>query len=327
MGLNVAKDIIHVAMASNRRYLPGLRATTVSLIRAASEPQRLLFHVFSDGLTQEDKDALVGLARKFGYEGTFDFREPDMERLSHNFKAYNGSLTPFLRLYFPEEFLDLDWLLWTDVDVLWFRDPVRFWEARDAAFSLVWVRDIPSSRKAAVKLAKFPVHGDWQDYCCSGVMLMNLKRMRDKGFLQKSADFVAKWGSPHFADQDIFNYVCAGDTKLVDSRWDLLYPIQTVEDGVVIHFNGIGPKFNESSYTGWSPLYEIWFRYVRQVVEGRRRERVCPLYKVAVFNVLRLFYPIRRIFSFLVDGLHPWVSDFIQRTLLFCWLRRKQLWV
>ena len=326
MALQVEEDVIHVAMASNRRYLPGLRATTVSLIKAASEPKRLMFHVFSDGLTQEDKDSLVVQARRFGYDGSFDFREPNMKKMSCKFKEYNGSLTPFLRLYFPEEFPDIDWLLWSDVDVLWFRDPVSFWSERESAATLVWVRDIPSSRKAAVKLAKFPVHGDWKDYACSGVMLMNLRRMREMGFVQKSADFVARWGSPHFADQDIFNYLCGDNAKLVDSRWDLLYPISSVEDGVVIHFNGIGPKFNDTSFTGWSPLYEIWFRFVRQVIEGRVDEGVCPYYKVIVFNLLRCIYPMRRVVAFFVDRLHPWVSDFIQRTLLFSWLRRKRLW-
>ena len=317
---------IHIAMASNRRYLPGLRATTVSLIKAASEPQRLVFHVFSDGLAREDESALESLARRFGYEGAFDFRKPDMTRLESGFKAYNGSLTPFLRLYFPEEFDGLDWLLWTDVDVLWFRDPVEFWNERDAAVSLVWVKDIPSSRKAAVKLARFPVPCNWDDYACSGVMLMNLKRLRENAFCAKRAEFAARWGSPHFADQDVFNFICRSDAKLVDGRWDLMYPVDSVGDGVVIHFNGIGPKFGQEAFTGWSPLYEIWFRFVRQVVEGRSSESVCPLFKSAAFRLLGLFYPMRRVIAFATGWLHPWIVDFIQRMLLFGWLGRRKLW-
>ena len=300
------------------------------MIKATTEPQRLVFHVFSDGLTTEDKESLENIARRFGYEGQFDFRVPDMGKVAEDFKAYNGSLTPFLRLYFPEEFSEFDWLLWTDVDVLWFRDPAKFWAERDNSVSLVWVTDIPSSRKAALKHAKCPVSGDsggdWKNYACSGVMLMNLRRLRDTGFLYKCADFVGKWGSPLFADQDIFNFICGNDAKLVDDRWDLLYPIKSVGDGVVIHFNGIGPKFNDPVYTGMMPLYEIWFRFVHQVVNGHRGGQVCPVWKHVVFTAISLFYPLRKFIAFFTDPIHPWCSDFIQRTLLFCWLRRKELW-
>ena len=323
-------ELVHIAMASNRRYLPGLRATIISLIRAASEPQCLVFHVFSDGLTMEDKESLVCLVRQFGYEGRFDFREPDIGEILSRFKAYNDSLMPVLRLYFPEIFSELDWILWTDVDVLWFRDPISFWAERDDSVSLVWSRDIPSTRKAAVKHAKFPIvgdkDGDWKDYACSGVMLMNLRRLRNTGFLTKCVDFVNKWGSPFFPDQDILNFICGKDAKLVDGRWDLLYPVPSVEDGVVIHFNGIGPKFNDSSYTGMSPLYEIWFRFVHQIVDGQGNRQICPLWKRAFFTAISILYPVRRVISFFTDPIHPWCSDFIQRTLLFSWLRRKVLW-
>jgi len=297
------------------------------LIKATSEPQRLQFHVFSDGLTQEDKASLGELARKFGYNGQFDFREPDMSRLTGAFKAYNGSYTTFLRLFFPEFLSELKWVLWTDVDVLWFRDPSKLWEERDDAVSVVWAPDIPSSRKAARKQArKWRVDFDMREYACAGVMLMNLQRMRDSGFVRKSVEFVEKWGSPIFADQDVINEVCYKDSKMVDERWDLLYPISSIEDGVVVHFNGIGPKFNDPVYTGLMPLYEIWFRFVRQVVNGQREEQVCSVCKRAIFTAISMLYPIRRLIAFVTDPIQPWCSDFIQRFLLFCWLRRKALW-
>lgn len=321
------KDLIHIAMASNRRYLPGLRATTVSLIKATAEPQRLVFHIFSDGLTTEDKESLENLARRFGYEGQFDFRVPDMSRLTGAFKEYNGSYTTFLRLFFPEFLPELKWVLWTDVDVLWFRDPAKLWDERDDSVSVVWGPDIPSSRKAARKQAKkWRDDFDMREYACAGVMLMNLLRMRDSDFVNKSVAFVEKWGSPIFADQDVINEVCYKDSKIVDERWDLLYPIASVEDGVVIHFNGIGPKFNDPAYTGMVPLYEIWFRFVHQVVNRHGEGQVCPAWKRTVFTAISLLYPFRKLIAFFTDPIQPWCSDFIQRTLLFSWLRRKDLW-
>ena len=320
-------DKIHIAMASNRRYLPGLRATTVSLIKATSEPQRLVFHVFSDGLSDEDKESLEEIAKKFGYEGRFDFRTPDMSRLTGAFKAYNGSHTTFLRLFFPEFLMELRWVLWTDVDMLWFRDPAKLWDERDDSVSVVWAPDIISTRKAARKqFKKWRSDFDMSKYACAGVMLMNLQRLRDVNFVEKSIDFVEKWGAPIFADQDIHNEVCYGDTKMVDSRWNLLYPIDTIGDGVVVHFNGIGPKFNDSSYTGFMPLYEIWFRFVNQVINAHKGAQVCSIWKRALFTAISALYPLRKVIAVFTDPIHPWCSDFIQRTLLFCWLRRKDLW-
>ena len=320
-------DLVHVALASNRRYLPGLRATMVSLIRAASAPERLRFHVFSDGLLPEDQRMLQGLAGRFGYEAPIDFRVPDMVPIEKAFKAYNGSYTTFLRLFFPEFLSDLDWVLWTDVDVLWFRDPVRFWEEKSEDVSVVWSPDIPSTRKATqAQFLKWRPDFVRTRYCCAGVMLMNLRRMRERNFIEKCAAFVEKWGSPIFADQDILNEICYDDAKIVDERWDLLYPINDVGDGVVVHFNGIGPKFNDSCYTGLSPLYEIWFRYVAQVLDGKPTAEVSGVFARSWFALLAFIYPLHRMIAAFTDPIQPWCSDFIQRTLLFSWLRRKRLW-
>lgn len=322
-----SQDAIHIAMASNRRYLPGLRATIVSLINATSCPKRLRFHVFSDGLTQDDKNSLEELSRKFGYDLQFDFRDPDMSRLSRILKAYNGSHTTYLRLFFPKFFPDLKWVLWTDVDVLWFRDPSKLWEERDDSVSIVWVQDMPSSRETARKQAvKWRRDFDASEYGCAGVMLMNLKKMRDRSFVDKWLEFIEEWGSPIFADQDILNEICYKDTKQVDQRWDLLNPIHSVEDGVVVHFNGIGYMINDAVYSGLMPLYEIWFRYVHQVVNGHEGEQVCPLWKRTFFTAVSLFYPIRRLIAFFTRSMPQERVDFIQRTLMFCWLRRKPLW-
>lgn len=323
----MTKEPIHIAMASNRRYLPGLRATTVSLIKAAAEPERLRFHIFSDGLTKEDEKRLEELAKIFGYNYRFDFITPDISGITGMFKAYNGSYTTFLRLFFPDFLPDLKWVLWTDVDILWFRDPAKLWNERDDSVSVVWSPDIPSTRKVARKQARrWRADFDMREYACAGVMLMNLERMRNFDFIRRSVAFVEKWGSPIFADQDVLNEVCYNDTKLVDERWNLLYPVSSVGDGVVVHFNGIGPKFNDVAYTGLMPLYEIWFRFVRQVVERHAGEQVCPRWKRMLFNAVSLLYPIRRFIAFFTDPVQPWASDFIQRYLLFCWLRRKGLW-
>lgn len=318
-------DPVHIALAANHRYAPGLKATLVSMVRACSDRGRLRFHVFSDGLTDDDKSDLIALAERFGYREEIDFREPDMTVMERNFSAYYGTYTTFVRIFFPEMLPELDWVLWSDVDTLWFRDPIELWNERDGRSSIVWVEDLPSTKQMV---------GEWHlrvdplfrqhRYCCSGVMVMNLRRLRESGFVSRALEFVDQHGTPPFADQGVFNALCSGDSKIVDDAWDLLKPNAKTDMGVVLHFNGLGKLFNVRRYTGWRPLYEIWFRHYVQIVEERPGVQVWPLWKRLGMGMLGTFRFASPLLALL--PLRPWHCDNIGRTVFFAWLRGKALW-
>lgn len=319
-------DTVHIALAANHRYACGLKATFASMVNAAGTKSALRFHVFDDGLTTEDKAELVELGIRFGYREVIDFIVPDMRAIRERFSAFHGSHIPMLRLFFPDMLPDLDWVLWADVDTLWFRDPAELWGLRDNSVSLLWSRDIPSTRKWAKRIAKWRPDREESHYACSGVVLMNLERMRRLGFVGKCIGFVEKWGTPMFPDQDIMNEICYDDCKFVDESWDCLYPVENIESGLVLHFNCIGNLFDRGVFRGLFPLFEIWFKYYNEVVEGKSVAIVAAWWKRGLWNLTALFYPFRKVIAFITDRIHPWVSDFIQRFIFFSWLRRKALW-
>lgn len=316
---------VHIALAANHRYSPGLKATVVSLLNAAGDPSRLRFHVFSDGLTEADRNELAALARRFGSNGAFDFRTPDMADISARFQAYYGTHTTFIRLYFPVLLPELDWVLWADVDTLWFKDPALLWAERDDAVSLVWVEDLPSTKRSVGRWhTRIDPDFARSPYGCAGVMLMNLRKLRETQFVARGFALVERFGTPPFADQGVFNALCADDAKIVDATWNLLNPTTRIASGVVLHFNGLGKRFNDPAFAGWRPLYEIWFRYRAQVVEGRVAEEVCPVAKRFVFGALALLYPIAPLLCAL--PMRYWHRDNLRRTLFFAWLGRRRLW-
>ena len=324
MRLNMT-DLVHIALAANHRYVKGLRATLVSMVAASREKARLRFHVFSDGLTDEDKSGLVTLARRFGYAEPIDFREPDMKPIAERFSAYYGTHTAYVRLFFPETLPELDWVLWADVDTLWFRDPAELWDLREDRHSLLWCEDLPSTKRFVRDWhVRFDAAFDSRPYCCSGVMMMNLAKMRRENFVEKGLTLVARHGTPPFADQGVFNALCGEDAKVVDGSWDLLRPVSRIDRGVVLHFNGLGKQFDDATYTGWRPLYEVWFRYVAQVVEGRAGAQVWPLGKRLLSLMLGALSPLSPIVKCL--PMRHWHRDNIRRTLFFAWLRGRQLW-
>lgn len=67
-----------------------------------------------------------------------------------------------------------------------------------------------------------PVHEEVATYFNSGVMLMNLARMREEGCRSKLVSAKRSDGERALMDQDVFNRVCDGRVALLPVRWNCL---------------------------------------------------------------------------------------------------------
>lgn len=252
------------------------------------------------------------------------FLNPDMAAIATRFKAYKCSHAAFIRIFLTD-FIDADWVLYSDVDTLWMRDVAELWNLRDNAASIMWCQDLPSIAKGVHEYAKkWNPEFDEAKYCCSGVTLMNLKRLREMNLPERCIEFVSKWGTPFFVDQDILNYVCREDAKILPQHWDCLVPTREAVNGLVYHFTGIGAMFN-SSFSGWRPLYYPWFRFYYDHILKEPRRIVCPWFKRILFWVLGTFYPPECLLSLFLPKNKP-IFDNIRRQVFFAWLWRHAKW-
>lgn len=106
---------IHVVMAADGPYLKELEVAKASMVESCSDPERIEFHLFRE-------DAV------------------SPERMRREFGTYKGSPMAFLRLYLGELLLDVEWVVYSDVDTLWHRDVCELWELRDETKTIQWVR-------------------------------------------------------------------------------------------------------------------------------------------------------------------------------------------
>ncbi|MDA9190832.1 hypothetical protein N9P07_05270 [Alphaproteobacteria bacterium] len=109
-----------------------------------------------------------------------------------------------------------------------------------------------------------------RNYFNSGVLLMNLDKLRKYDFVKKAIDIDIELGEgKQFADQDLFNIVLRNKVKFIDERYNLqtyymhglsktLEIIQKSEKGV-LHF--IGPV---KPWQNWSKerLQKLWNQYL-----------------------------------------------------------------
>lgn len=319
-------DLVSISLAADHHYLPGLLATMSSMILFASRKDLLLFHVFADGLSQEDCEQVETVAKRMGLSsGQIEFHHPDMSRIRELFTPYNGSYAAFLRLFLCE-FLSEDWTLYTDVDTLWFCDAYSLWQERNNEVSVLWCKDLPSIARGVKEYSRaYCPDLDVNRYACSGVMLMNLARMRTNDFVSQCARFAERWGTPLFVDQDILNVICLQDAKLLDQVWDCMAPTRAAIDGCVLHFNGIGRMFN-GPMKGWRVLYYAWYRYYYDIVEGNPCRSVCPWFKRVFFWMAGSFYPSKPLMRILFSGLGDQAPDNFERYFFFAWLFRRAKW-
>lgn len=259
---------VHVALVANDRYRPGLQCTRHSMTKACREPERLVFHEFGDA------DMAPFLARI-------------------PLADYNGSKLPYLRLFLPELLPDCDWVLYSDVDTLWFKDPCELWDERDESVSVCWVKDLSSSGMdfrrwtARIGLDVTPSGA----YACSGVTLINLKRWREQGLTERALDFLRRYGCPPYADQDVMNVLFAHDAKMLHPDWDVMIPPYFWRP-CVLHVTGMGLRlFGSDHYDGNIAQYVFWFDYYRRHILGlpRMRRRPALAVRFALSALANLF--------------------------------------
>lgn len=242
-------DKVHIALVANDRYRPGLECTKASMIRACATPDRLVFHEYGD----------VDMARFLNRVELRDF---------------NGSKLPYLRLFLPELLPECDWVIYSDVDTLWFKDPCELWNERDDSVSICWVKDLDVCSmdfNRWIKSLQPPVtnhQSPISNYACSGIALINLKKWRETNFTDRAVQFLKTYGCPPYADQDVMNGLLSDGSKLVSADWDTMIP-PYFRRPCVCHITGIGRCFlGTDHYDGSVPQYIFWFNYWRQTVLG-----------------------------------------------------------
>ncbi len=104
-------------------------------------------------------------------------------------------------------------------------------------------------------------------YVNAGVLLMNLKRMREEGIYERLCDAtVSLVGKIQYQDQDVINLVCRGSIKELDVRYNFttgnaLNSPELVPEAVNIHFTGSRKPWNKKCP---NPLAGLYHKYVRR---------------------------------------------------------------
>jgi len=186
----------------------------------------------------------------------------------------------WLRILLPELMPDAERVLYLDSDLVVADDLLPLWRT-----------ELGEHLLGAVTNPFYPFMDDHprlrlgidnpRDYLNSGVLLMNLERMRAEGTSARLREFALSHRNCHYPDQDALNVVCRGRWLQLHPRWNvqstlfelspaqLPLPADAVREALarpaVIHF--IGP-FKPWHYLCRHPRQSLYFEHARATPWG-----------------------------------------------------------
>ena len=252
-----AEPPISVSCASDHAYFCGLWVTLHSLCTHCAEGCALRLHILDGGLTAEDRAALSTLAGRFPGK-TIDVRLHPIDPSDFSsLPKWRGNHVAYARLMLQDLLPDEDYTLYTDVDTLWLRDVSELWALRDdtpcKAVPDGSCLPLYSSGEAKTKVFRsLGVEIRPENYFCSGLLLMNLRALRDMGFTQRWMHLLSdKPSALSFPDQDLYNLILPYPlTKPLDWRWgefSATYGLRPIDGPRVIHYANAAPWTHKAS--------------------------------------------------------------------------------
>lgn len=215
------KGTINIVFITNNEYVYPTVVAINSVVRNALNPSDLRIFVLGDRLSASNIKLLKHIC---GAQLTIIPSEHLIAKYSSINTERHVSPSALLKFFIPQIFGDLDRILYLDGDIVVQGDLTELYDTdiKDVYGAVIKDTLCALDRKY---MDEVQIHNDL--YFNSGVMLLNLAKMRSDNITEKMLDY--RLGvKQHFMDQDAFNAVIGHNVKYVSYKYNFLNYYLTV---------------------------------------------------------------------------------------------------
>lgn len=260
------QNLIPVFFTIDNSYAPFLAVALHSAIENSDPRNHYKAIILYQDVSEENRRRIASLAKEH-----FEIRfipmtsglETITDRMSNRLRCDYFTLTIYFRLLIPTLFPEYDKAIYIDSDVV---VPGDLAELYAIELGDNYIGGCPDLSIADVPpLVNYTVEAVGMDagrYINSGVLLMNLKALREKEF---DKHFLRLLNTYHFdciaPDQDYLNAICRGKILYLNECWDAMPndARQPLENPKLIHYNLFSKPW---CYDGVQYADEFW-KYAR----------------------------------------------------------------
>lgn len=239
------KKSINIIFSINDSYAPYLYVCLKSLLAHIKSYDKYKAYILYTGLSDRHQKNLLKLQNdNLGIE-FIDVRQFIDENVSKIF-AVTEHFTPetYYRFFLPQFFPEFDKVLYLDADTLILHDIAPLFSIDIGNNYLGVTHDceiVRASNFIGTEYSDYfrkTLGVKIENYFQAGVMLVNLKKMREDIITDKLLATLKKVGVPKFVDQDILNIVCQNKVTFIPQNWDYTWHLPFIDDDYLEHISG-----------------------------------------------------------------------------------------
>ena len=241
-GNNMNKKIKEVPIftATDDNYIPFLAVTLQSMLDNSSKNYHYSVKVLNSGISEEN----IAKIKKFERDNLkvefVDVRKPLEELNSRLHTCIYYTQATYYRLFIPSMYPQYDKALYIDCDIVIRADIAKLYNINIGnklvgATTDEFVMNYPSIQPYFTQCLGL---NKVSDYFNAGVLIMNLKQMREQKFEETFVDLLGKYKFV-VQDQDYLNVICKDKVHYISGMWDKMPCVEDVDVSKInlIHYN------------------------------------------------------------------------------------------
>ena len=236
-------NTIPVVFTIDNNYVKQLATVIVSILKNSSKDTAFDFIIFSKDITDKNKKLLTEL-KNFNQNINLRFFNLTKKLKQFNLESFMSrrenytyiSVETYFRFFIPELIPEYDKILYLDSDILVLDDLTKLYDEDITDYCAGVVQDTILEvflENEAIKTKTLPertytayfkekLHKKNLKYFNAGVLLLNLKKLRDNNITELLWKFAEQESPLEFQDQDVLNAVLDCKVKYLDHRWNVL---------------------------------------------------------------------------------------------------------
>ena len=214
----VRKKVVRLFFTVDDNYIPFLSTTIASIVAHASDDYKYRLTIIHDGLSMESKRAVRKFQDNKKIFISFFNVAVKVHALSVKLDVRDYyTITTYYRLFLPDLFPAFSKGLYLDSDIVLLDDVAKlyFTDLGDNLVGAVPDASVQLFSEFSNYVEKV-LNVDHTKYFNAGILLMNLKKLREFGLERRFVSLIKKVTFKVAQDQDVLNFLCKDRVTYLD---------------------------------------------------------------------------------------------------------------